>query len=310
MYEYEDHLDIFTDASISDPKLNGKMTMINIACYGALCIGDMYRCYDYGFVWEPTDKYGNRFYQNYNSDMKGSVTNNVAEANAILLGLELATYIIESRPPMNPVKYVNLFADSNLCVQSLRNWICGWMVNRKLCDDGRYTLIKKSEDQPVINQEIYLDCVDRILRLGIPINIYHINGHISGTDKSIANAKESFKRANKIQGYISDDYIRYLTENNNIVDMDTRNRITTFLHFNNIPFNQNIFNGKYDHNFRSVLPKNIICLTEADGTPIKINRNLPAITFLPNDIDIKNYKELVSGAVKTNPYNSYNVNIK
>jgi ribonuclease HI len=183
-------LNIFVDASVL------KTQNETIGCPGCLVV--------------RTDIYGNTIETEYIDYITRDSTNNRSEIRAIRLGIEKA---LKYR---NPFQKINLFSDSNLCIQSITNWIFTWI--RGLRDE----VIYNSSNTPVINQDMIIDVINTILSNNLDINIFHQKGHVTGTKESIFHATEVFKETNKINTDIDLELIKAISYFNNIVDIRTK----------------------------------------------------------------------------------------
>lgn len=151
-------LNIFTDASVVIRKNNNNYYFIS--CPGAVAVA--------------TDNNGNTAIIDYIDTILYNCTNNEGEIRAIRLGLMLANKY------KGIYSQINLFSDSNICVQGLNQWIYNWVNNIK--SDG---LMYGSSKKPVLNQDVFTRIIDDIVSNGIFINFFHLRGHIdiSNQDK-------------------------------------------------------------------------------------------------------------------------------
>ncbi|MGL5751471.1 MAG: RNase H family protein [Paraclostridium sp.] len=190
-------LNIFTDASIKS--YNGE----TIGCPGAIVV-------------ETNDKYIQNII-NIDSYIIRHSTNNNSEISAINLGID------------NALKYrdqyhtINLFSDSNICVQGLTDWIFNW-VN---CVSGG--LMYGSSGTPVANQHIFLSIIYKIVNNNLNINIYHQKGHVNILKpESILKAQKSMMNTNKLS-----DIELALVENvsiyNDAIDLHTKDHLDKYV---------------------------------------------------------------------------------
>lgn len=138
-----------------------------------------------------------------------NATNNIGELCAILLGLNSLTLFPEFEK-----KKINLFSDSQLCINSIREWIFSWINNQ-------YNNIwYGSSGDPVKNQEIIKQIIQFIYKYNVNINFYHQKGHVTNTQKSIENAIRVFNNSN---GLVTDfNTMQILSHYNNSVDIFTK----------------------------------------------------------------------------------------
>lgn len=181
----QSNLNIFTDASVVIMKNS------MISCPGALVT-----------INDKEIEYQNFIV--YNS------TNNIGEIMAIKLGVQLA---LKYR---NSVKQINLFSDSNICIQGLTNWIFNWYKNRE------NNTLKNYANQDVKNQEHFKGVINDIVNNNLRINLYHQKGHVNN-NKQILYAIKDFKRSNNID--IDYNTIKRLSYYNNVVDIRTKNEL-------------------------------------------------------------------------------------
>lgn len=176
-------LNIFTDASITKT-IYGE----TIGCAGAICME-------------------NRNIVKY--EIFRDSTNNISEISAIKLGVLIA---LENRDSFDKF---NIWSDSQWSVFGLTKWIKSWTNNAI-----DYRLINSSGEY-VKNQQIFLSIIKLIVDNNIPINFYHIKGHVTPSSiKSIDHATSVFYKSNGIR--ISRDKIYSAVQMNNLVDNTTR----------------------------------------------------------------------------------------
>lgn len=148
-------------------------------------------------------------------------TVNQAEAKAIYYGLLLGYR------HANPDEVINIFSDSKISVEGLRNWIFSWMERfyRTNPEDG--ILIGSDGRSPVLNQTIFLGIIDTILQMNRPVRFYHIRGHMkvnSFSDR--VKFQRSFVKENNIGCKLSESFISYCIRGNDIIDKMTRSCLT------------------------------------------------------------------------------------
>lgn len=193
----KDSLNFFTDASIQK-ELDGSIT----SCSG--CIGY------YGTDENPIYK---------NTEVLFNSTNNQAEIFAIYMAIIGIIHLICERNIS--VSHINIFSDSLISVNGLRNWITGWVKNSK--NNELYS----SSGQLVANQSIFLNCIYAILGYNLKINIYHVHGHKSqNIDKEVQLFKHDFEKLNDLEGNsISIALAKRLIKENDIIDNLTRSTL-------------------------------------------------------------------------------------
>lgn len=193
----KDSLNFFTDASIQK-ELDGSIT----SCSG--CIGY------YGTDTNPIYK---------NTEVLFNSTNNQAEIFAIYMAITGIIHLLYERK-IN-VSHINIFSDSLISVNGLRNWITGWIKNSK--NNELYS----SSGQLVANQSIFLECIYMILRYDLKINIYHVHGHKSQNNtEEVQLFKHDFEKLNNLGGNsISITLAKRLIKENDIIDNLTRSTL-------------------------------------------------------------------------------------
>lgn len=151
-----------------------------------------------------------------------NATNNIGELSAILLGL-----ISLHKFNLFEGKQINLFSDSQLCINSIREWIFSWINNQ-------YNNIwYGSSGDPVKNQEIIKQIIWFIYSNNLYINFYHQKGHVTNTENSINNAIRVFGISN---GFTTDfNLMQILSHYNNNVDKFTKVALDS--EYNNGTFN-------------------------------------------------------------------------
>lgn len=135
------------------------------------------------------------------------------ELYALLLGVQAS------------VKYkgyrIKIFGDNQNAIIGIREWLYKWVIDTNnfrniLGPDGR-----------IKNQDYYMDIIYTILGNQIPLELYHVKGHVNIRDfGSLAHAKELFVRSNPFVGNeITNELAYFIAMGNNVVD----NYATTFL---------------------------------------------------------------------------------
>ena len=180
--------DIYTDASIDLEK--------KIGCAGALVVD------------RRKDEIIRSIY-----GVRYNATNNMSEIIAIWLGIYQAIGLLgtESVP-----FHVNLFSDSQISLFGMREWIYGWIKNRK----GN-TMVASSG--VVANQEWFRDSYHAILGSGIKMKMFHQKGHVNEeSSKSLFEADRTFRNSNVNSLRMIGSTPQTISKYNNIVDNETR----------------------------------------------------------------------------------------
>ena len=188
-------LNIFSDASVL-----GKVDVVkrNRVCAGAVAIVNGCRDREYHTILERS-------------------TNNYGELSAIFLAIQLAALYRDD------YSEINIFSDSNISVNGLREWIYNWFSH--IGPDG---VLYSSNGAPVANQIIIKCIYDFVINTFDPnrhrIKIHHCKGHVNTSSKaSIANAINCFRRNFKYP--LEGDYTNIIMDIqkwNNYIDQSTR----------------------------------------------------------------------------------------
>lgn len=179
-------LNIFTDGSMSH---NVGSKNIPVGCSGAVIV-------DHN---ENT---------NYYTHIIENCTNNIAELMAIYLGIDMVL-----RNYNYTMYKINLFSDSLVSINSLKDWIYNWKQNKR----GLYI---NSSGKPVANQDIITRIVSLICNSNLAITFYHQKGHIDY--RSLSKGVMTFKKTNNIKDYVDMDVIKYISSYNEFIDNRTR----------------------------------------------------------------------------------------
>lgn len=156
-------------------------------------------------------------------------TNNNGEIRAISLALYYAA--------LNKDNYscINIFADSQLCINTLREWIYGWMRMPQYDPETKEKILCTNSGTPVANQSEIIGCLRTILMNNLNVCLYHVKGHVTSTDASLNNARETFINSNYFSPEnISIDDIQYISMYNNSVDRYTTSILENYEPKNNI----------------------------------------------------------------------------
>ena len=195
-------LNIFTDASIKTLE-DGTV----LSSPGAVCI--------------ITDDNENTYILeedfNFSHIMIGS-TNNDGEIRAVALGVYFA------------IKYkdmyenINLFSDSNICIQGLTKWIYGWVR----CRDSNNRLYNSSGKE-VANQDMIASLVNTIIEKKLDMSFYHQKGHVKNSPESYEKCFDDFLVTNNLNCNLDMDIITCISTYNNYVDIKTKDALNEFI---------------------------------------------------------------------------------
>lgn len=139
-------------------------------------------------------------------------TNNESEIRAIQMAVE---YIYECIPMLPFIKRINIFSDSKISVYGLRDWYKTWFTKAK---NGELY----GSNGKVKNQKYFIFIIKAIEQLGVPINIYHLRGHMA--NKPAYEFIASFYKENHIAGYYGQmnyELKNYLVHGNDEIDKET-----------------------------------------------------------------------------------------
>lgn len=203
MLQYKDifnpeTLNIFTDASIK------KIGDETLGCPGVVCVITYYN--------GSNDILDTAYY------VERYATNNSSEIKAISLGVAKA---LQYR---HRFKTINLFSDSRICIQGLREWIFNWV---NCINNG---MMCSSSGEPVANQNTFASIVHTILANDLKINFYHQKGHVSINSKSsVDKAMKVFYDVNRLD--IGMELMVILSNYNNFVDKITGDNLEEYTRF-------------------------------------------------------------------------------
>lgn len=191
-------MNIFTDASIMTSKFGE-----TIGCAGAICYENNELC-----------KY----------EILRDSTNNISEITAVKLAVQLA---LENKGRFDSF---NIYADSQWSIFGLTKWLGSWFNNMQ---NG---IMYNSSGMPVKNQQIFLSIIRLIVDNYIPINFYHVKGHVNVHDfTSMEKASKVFHTSNGV--HIPRTKMYDIAKMNNLVDHNTRELLKS----------QHIFNRENIH---------------------------------------------------------------
>ena len=166
-------------------------------------------------------------------------TNNNGEIRAISLALHYAA-LYKGR-----YEYINLFADSLLCINTLREWIYSWMKMPKYDSETKEKILLTGSGTPVANQSEIIGCLRTIIMNNLNVCLYHIKGHVTSTEASLNNALKVFIKSNYFSpDSISIDDIVYLCTYNNAIDEYTTSTLELY-NPRTIPLEKVLHNSVY-----------------------------------------------------------------
>ena len=230
----QETLNIFTDASVKTLQ-DGTV----LSCPGSICV--------------VTDDKGNTYRLEEDFDERNVVigsTNNDGEIRAILLGIY---YAIKYK---NKFNYINLFSDSNTCIQGISDWIFKWINNMKK------GIMYNSSNKPVANQDNICSIINTIIENNININFYHQKGHVKNNDKGHDICFNDFLCTNGIEMSMEIDLIKCISFYNDYVDKQTKQTLNKFtnIYYNNesykATFNFTLKKGEID-NYKELIKRRI-----------------------------------------------------
>ena len=185
-------LNIFTDASMNSHN--------TIACAGCLC------------VFGEVDKKLPMLQTDFQSRIYKKVTNNVGEVLAVQMGLFAA--IANRQFPI-----IRIVSDSQITIFGIRDRILNWRESKR--HPGKLI----GSNDVIKNQEYFLELLYNILEEDIPIQFIHQAGHVSFSEKGLAQAAHVFAASNGLREEIDMSLIRAISAYNNYVDRETRARL-------------------------------------------------------------------------------------
>lgn len=165
-----------------------------------------------GFVAVTTVDGEDRIVESYTTVLQNS-TNNNGEISAISLALNYAAI------HKYEYKYINLFADSMLCINTLREWIYAWFKKLKYDPETKERILCTGAGTPVANQSEIIGCLRTIILNDLNICLYHVKGHVTSTDRGLNIGYQTFVKSNNFApNMITLDDISYLAYYNNMID--------------------------------------------------------------------------------------------
>ena len=205
--------------------------------------------------------------------VKENTTNNELEISAIQLGIY---YAIERKNIDPKIDTINLFSDSKISIFGLREWIYSWI------EHARNGILISSSGNPVKNQDIFIDCVDAIVRNNLNITFYHINGHVKfNSGEELYKALQRYRKANDMMdSFIDLKLFKKICECNDIVDINSRDILQGIFQQDKLfEMANSIFK-----NYNSCNLINTIC-----------SYSQRAFTPFYQSIDLEVYKKLIGG---------------
>ena len=140
---------------------------------------------------------GDYMVEQYFNIVRG-ITSQEGEHYAVLLAIQ-AAYKYRNFP------HIRIFSDSSSTIGAIRE------RNIKYMYEEPDRLAKN--DQKFITEPMY-----DLIQFGIPIEFYHVSGHMSQKDKDVAHAKEVFEKNNPWVGEVDVPLIRYMIMGNCATD--------------------------------------------------------------------------------------------
>lgn len=182
-------INIFTDASLTHYQDH------TITCGGYIVVKD-------------------RMIIDSNYSIINNSTSNYGELYAVLLGIQAA---IKYKNQFMPI---NLFSDSKISVETLRNWIFSWSM--------RDNVLYNSSGKPAENQDIIAFIVNVVTMNQIPITLYMQRGH-KNPNKSddVKVQKNYFRFANGFE--IDKETAKKLCYYNDFIDNLTRSNLISVI---------------------------------------------------------------------------------
>lgn len=138
-------------------------------------------------------------------------TNNESEITAIVMAIQ------QNIEYKNMYPIINIFSDSKISVNGLRDWMLNWISNSK---DG----VLMSTSGEVANQQIFLHALNLIMYNLDSFRLYHVDGHKNPENPSQVNKViNDFERFNGIK--IGPIEAKYLCYYNGVIDNKTRDEL-------------------------------------------------------------------------------------
>lgn len=195
-------VDMFCDASIDKDS--------KVACGG-------------NFTFMIDDSHHDPIPVGYDGTIQFNATNNSSEILAIYSAIVRALNIQKN---YGNKTLFRIFSDSKISIYGLRDWIQRWINN--IDENG---ILMSSSGQPVANQQRYIQIFNMIAMNSLNVRFYHQRGHVNDGRVSLADARASFIRANKITPERLGYDIETLSKHNDTIDRLTRNTVKEYLKF-------------------------------------------------------------------------------
>jgi len=146
-------------------------------------------------------------------------TSQKGELYAVLLGI-MRSYFYRD------YKHIRLFSDSMNSIFAIRERIFTWV---RSTNNGGNVL---GENGRINNQDYIMDIIYYIISNNIPIEFFHVKGHVNPRFTSdIKHSTSVFKFSNNVIGHVDEALIYQLAEGNNYVDLYSTTKLKQ--HLNN-----------------------------------------------------------------------------
>ena len=210
----ENTLSIFSDASM----YSGNYLGYSVGCAGVEMATSATR------TDVLTNAYPTGYIPNY------VVTVDTSNNNSELLALRQA--ILFAIANKHRFQTINIYSDSLLSVNSINQWSEGWFY--KALKENTDWIFKNSSGSAVANQQVIKNIIVLIYFNDLRVNIYHQRGHCVG---NLSLVKRDFARFNGIpKRYISDRFIKEISDLNDLVDRRSRDIMRTFVKTGYAPY--------------------------------------------------------------------------
>ena len=113
---------------------------------------------------------------------------------------------------------LRLFSDSQTSIFAIRDRIFKW-INNVQESDG---LLRGTDGQVILNQDRIMDIIYLVIMQSLPIEFYHLKGHINPNDvNDMKKQREVFARSNGIADAIDNELLRWISQCNDYIDRYT-----------------------------------------------------------------------------------------